>query len=200
MSRDPKNIELVREFKCLKNDITDRVRRAKANYFETKFSESMGNNKKIWYHINHLLYNRIGNRTHSEIQLLDNDQLVSDKSRICNMFNKYFTGIVDNLQNNLNKSFNFRKRSHIKSVESVNSMFLSPVTNLEIETIISGLRNNTSSGINGISVTTILICPNLIPIFVFFINKSFLNGNFSRFFKNGENYFNSQKWFKTGCI
>lgn len=138
----------------------------------------MGDSKKTWQHINHLLYNRVGNNNSTNIQLLNDNKLVSDKTEICDIFNRFFSSVASNIQIDLEKEFNFRQREYTNHFNNIDSMFLRPVTNLEVESIIARLSNNVSCGINGVSVRMVKNCTNLVPIFTYYVNRSFETGIF----------------------
>lgn len=178
LSRDPNNIDLRDSFKSLKNSITNLSKRSKAEYFDAQFVDALGNNKKTWGIINHLLYNRTSKSGFNNIKLIDSGHIIDDTMEICNTFNNYFINVAPDLQASLDRKFNLKKREYTSSFRCSNTIFINPVTELEIVTVICGLKRNTSSGPNGISVNVIKNCPNLVPIFTHFVNVSFETGIF----------------------
>jgi len=103
------------------------------------------------------------------------NQRITDSKDICDCFNKHFCTVGEKLSNNIvQPDTNFNKYLPWTSKES---MFCTPTTRLEIEKIISSLKNNKSPGPDNIWPKVIKAIAELVAEPLSFIyNLSFVNG------------------------
>ena len=94
----------------------------------------------------------------TNIKLLDeNNNLISDPSRISNIFNDHFTTIGSKIEQkipfepgNFKHYFNKKDKNGNLIINSINSLYLAPTVPGEVENIIDALDMKKSTGPNGI--------------------------------------------------
>ena len=88
---------LYEKYKDYRRRLTNLVKGAKSKFYNNKFDQCKGNSKKTWELINEL---RGKSKTKSKASFLVNGTLVKERKVIANDFNKYFTSIASNLNDN----------------------------------------------------------------------------------------------------
>ena len=169
-------------FKDFRNQLTSEIRKVKADYFGTKFSETQGDMKETWRTINNVI-KPTGN-PNNEIKLSNNNIIVSN-DEVPNAFIEYFTGIAEKLTSQLPTSLN--TVSHYLKDRINNTFFMNPIIDKEVSNAISNLKNN-GKGANIIATLTLKD------------NKSTLANILSHIFNNciSDGYFPFE--LKDGCI
>lgn len=134
--------------------------------------------KKIWDTIQEAA-NEYHNATNIGCVKTDSGQVVTDTLEIANEFNDFFSSIGLNLA------------QKITSIPQENeticnrSMFLRPVTESELITVIGSLKNTSSCGDDGItSITLKTYHTYLLKPLLHLINSIFATGNYPKLFKN----------------
>lgn len=156
------------EFLKTKHITANAIRIAKSEYFDRTFSECIGNNRKTWANINNLLYNRPFKQREGISKILSNNKPLESKNDMSNEFAKYFSEIPLKLVDTLNKQNNFQERTQTYKQSCINSIMLSNVETDEVEEIIRNLSNQTSCGLNGITVRVLKECViSLAPKFAY---------------------------------
>ena len=148
--------------KCL-NKLIDTSKKI----FETAEINKCDTNRKLWSYVNNRIKNTNSNKNSINKILVDGNSVV-DKYQMANHFNKFFNSVGEKLANNVKKPencINF-KLTHNKS-----SIFLSPITETEIETVIGKLKNKTP-GVDGISAKSLKVF------------STFIRGPLSNIFNN----------------
>lgn len=108
--------------------------------------------------------------------------LTSEPETVANELNNYFLSIVDKLDINTKKPSHFdliEYKECFKTVASIKSMFVYPVSKEDIVNVIKTLKTGTSPGIDNISsllVKNIFI--NVVDVLQYLINLSFEKGIF----------------------
>ena len=169
-------------FKDFRNRLTSEIRKAKADYFGTKFNETKGDMKETWRTINNVI-KPTGN-PNNEIKLMNNNIVVSN-DEVPNAFVEYFTGIAEKLTSQLPTSLN--TVSHYLKDRINDTFFMNPIIDKEVSNAISNLKNN-GKGANIIATLTLKD------------NKSTLANILSHIFNNciSDGYFPFE--LKEGCI
>ena len=136
------DIQIYNKFR---NIMTNRIKKAKAKYYEDEFKKTSLNIKKTWSTINSVIRK---NKFKSTIQLTDNNGTKVLESDVSTEFVDYFTNIATNLTNQLPNS----PTNPIQYLRSRNiSSFVFFCTNAEeIEDIVDDLKDN-GTGLNKIS-------------------------------------------------
>ena len=155
---DPlKKIELKKKYRILRNRVNEEKRQGKRDYNKNQFEKNRNNAKDIWKGIRSLV--NIKASKSSSIKLLDeNNNLISDSTKIANIFNDHYSTIGLKVQQKIpNQTGNYR--SYLSKLRQdgkpfINpdgsSFFLCPTAPAEIAKIIDGLDISKSTGPNGI--------------------------------------------------
>ena len=154
-------------YKKYRNEVTNKIKLAKKEYYKNKLNNANRNSKKTWDVINTALGKKCNKKTTIKC-LKFNNKIIENKKEICNSLNTFFA----NVGHDINSSFCDSRESdylrHVKNVDS--SAFFKPITCKEIIDFVSNLKNDTSAGYDGIEIQIIkrsihLICKPLCAIF-----------------------------------
>ena len=159
------------------------IRCAKHKYYGNKFNKFNGNMRKTWQLINELR-GKVKHKNKPSFKI--DGQLVHDKRIISNGFNKYFTSVAENMNQELtNNLHNYESTDNKiffdKSISS--SMFFKPSDENEISEIISDLEASKSSDLP-IKVIK-QASHNLVPKLTKFFNEFIEKGVFPKILKIG---------------
>ena len=180
--------ELYEKYKAYRKRLKVLIKITKNKFYSGKFDQCKGNSKKTWELINNL---RGKSKTKSKPSFLINGNIVRERRVIANEFNKYFTSIAFNLNENASKDWNNNipliPIPHFSSFigKRINdSIFLEPCTNDEILTIIKALDNGKASDF---PIRILKKCAHiLIPHLTMFYNKFIDVGIFPDILKVGQ--------------
>ena len=171
------------DYKNFRRSLKGVINMAKRRHYGKKFDSCHGNIKKTWK-----LINELRGKTKQAIKpsFMINGQLVQNRRIIANQFNKYFTSIAKNMNDDLEIEIS---SSAIPSFEEFmdksteGSIFLSECSTDEIMKIISELDSNKSSDL---PITVIKKCSTIIsPILSKFLNSFMDQGIFPGLLKVG---------------
>ena len=167
---------LYNDYKRMRNKIKNLIRKSKSDYYNSFFEENKTNIKKTWEGIREIV-NISKKSKSSPSRLRHNNSDVSDQVEISNIFNNFFVNIGNKVEEKIpNTDTNYM--SYLKNPNN-KSIFLTPVDNKEILTMIKNLSSAKACGPNSIP-TNILkthastLCEPLKNI----INLSFCDGLF----------------------
>lgn len=142
--------EKNKQYKTYRNCLTKIIKNAKNQYYKTKLNQSGNNFKKIWEVMDEAV--NINKQMPKVTSILKpTNELTTDNKEIANVFVNYFTNIGKNMQKNIpttNKNFTHQNTNK-------NSFYLTPVTENELITHISSLKNDSAPGEDNISAKTI---------------------------------------------
>ena len=158
---DPNKLESLRkDYKLIRNEITQEKRKSKKAHFTTYFAENKKKSSDIWKGIKSIV--NIKPSKSSSIKLMDdNKNLISDPLKIANIFNDHFSTLGKKVQEKIpsDSSGSFTDYMNKKDENGklfINpdgcSFFLSPTVPDEISKIIDALDLKKSEGPNGIPV------------------------------------------------
>ena len=157
----------------IKNEMSSKINKAKHEYHKNSFELFKGNIKKSWDLLHDLMKKR--NLKRDDIHLVVESEKIVEPSKVANTFAKYFSSVGLTLENNLDHSDQC-PFSHIQ--RNLNSFKIFPVTQQEVENIISKLKN-TRTDLNTASVAVFKSVGNLLSApLAKIINKSFSFGLF----------------------
>ena len=167
------NYDLYFKYSDFRRKLKFIIRCAKHKYYGNKFEKYNGNMRKTWQLINELR-GKVKHKNKPSFKI--DGQLVHDKRIISNGFNKYFTSIAENMNQELTDSLHGNeqienKMFFDKSISS--SMFFKPCDESEISEIISDLESGKSSDlpIKVIKQASHFLVPKLTIYFNKFIEK-----------------------------
>ena len=168
------NLKLYKKFR---NRVSNELKESKARYFYNYFSTNSNNMKKLWSGIKSIISHK--SPTSSVInKLKDKDgNVTSDPCKITNIFNDFFVNVADDII----KKIPMTPKSPLDYLtnRTSSSIFLSPVTSMEVNDIINILNPSKSVGPNSIPINLLKIIGSKIsPLLVLLANQSFQSGIF----------------------
>ena len=120
-------------FKRYRNQIVSLCRRSKINYFSGYFHQNSNNIRKIWQGVRDIISLKTSS-TAKPISLEIDGTVTSEPLLVANHFNSFFSNVADTIRSKIpvsEKHFSaFLKHPNLKSI------FLSPVTSLEVSKLI----------------------------------------------------------------
>ena len=163
-------------FKRYRNQIVSLCRRSKINYFSGYFHQNSNNIRKIWQGVRDIISLKTSS-TAKPISLEIDGTVTSEPLLVANHFNSFFSNVADTIRSKIpvsEKHFSaFLKHPNLKSI------FLSPVTSLEVSKLIGTMPLSKSSGPNSIptKILKLISAEISIPI-AKLVNLSFSSGKF----------------------
>ena len=147
-AKDPARKEqLHEEFKVLRNTVTNSLRESKENYYRKYFEDNKLNLRKIWNGIKEIINLKKSNKSQPRCIKI-NEIYITDQNEIAKNFNKHFATIAEKIDNKTPKSK--QKVTDYLKHRNLNSFFLKPVNEKEIQNIISNTANNKAVGPNSV--------------------------------------------------
>jgi len=145
MKRNPNNYDIQVRFHETNSKLNSDLNLAKSEYFGENFAQN-SSMRNQWQTIKKLL----NMPTESpEIALKINNEVITDVKIIANEFNNYFNSIPGKVK----QTAAFTDwRPPPNHVNSVNSLYLAPITSDEIQNVVKGFANK-GAGADGISTS-----------------------------------------------
>ena len=168
------NLNLYKKFR---NRVSNVIKESKSRYFHNYFSSNSQNMKQLWSGIKSIISHK--SSTSSSInKIQDKDGNVTiDSSKISNIFNDFFVNVADEITKTIPKTP--KSPLDYLSNRTSNSLFLTPVTFIEVNDLIKVLNPSKSVGPNSIPIKLLkIIGPSVSPILALLVNQSFQNGIF----------------------
>lgn len=161
------NLELFQRYKNYRNILNTLLKKTKALYFSRKIREHKGDSKKTWQIINEGLNKQ--KKRNNKITLNVNGKILQNSKEIAEILNDHFINVGKNMITNINK----QKLIPDQNIDC-SSLFLAPVTELELLNNIKKLKVNSAPGEDTITATLIKEIRDLIskPL-TFIFNLSF---------------------------
>ena len=167
----PDNVKLYKKFR---NRVSNELKESKAQYFHTYFSINSQNVKKLWSGIKSIISHKSFSSS-SINKIKDKDgNVTSDPSKMSNIFNV-------NVADGITKTIPLTRKSPLDylSGRMRNSLFLAPVTLIEVNDLISILNPSKSVGPNSIPIKLLrIIGLSISPLLALLVNQSFQSGIF----------------------
>ena len=179
---DPENIQLINEFKNIKNKVNNKIKALKNKYFREKWEETGQDSRKQWRFMNELVKPKLKENT-IEALLVDNIE-VTNPTDILNELNKHFTTIGKSIVNELNCDIeniplHLKANINFEEIHCDNSIYTNPTSTIEINNVILDLKQNSSPGHDGVSVKDVLnLKEELVPILTDLTNNVLSTGVF----------------------
>lgn len=175
------NEQLNENYKKLKKEVNAEIFNEKRIYFGNKIIKSSNKNKTVWSIVNQVK-GKQKNRNISEI--LYKDKVLTDPSEQVSAFGEFLTSSIHHKINDYFKgqpTANCTVGNH-----AAQSMFFTPVTEVEIIEVIQKLPNKKSTGYDEIPITIIKESKEIIaPILTHIVNMSVAQGEFPTNLKLG---------------
>ena len=168
------NLKLYKKFR---NRVSNEIKRSKEIYFHNFFSTNTQNMKNLWSGIKTIISHKSSNSS-SINKIKDKEgNVTSEPGRISNIFNDFFVNVADDIT----KTIPLTPKSPLDylSNRTSNSLFLTPVTWIEVNDLINILNPSKSVGPNSIPIKLLKILGSSIaPLLAVLVNQSFLSGIF----------------------
>ena len=142
-----------KSYKQMRNKVNKELKVAKANYYSNKIANQKRNPKEAWKTINQILGRKKKPTIVNELKMTDKKLKYPDE--IVEGFNKFFTGIGENLASNIPTS-NCDFEQFIQPSKSQFKLF-NPVTVETVHHLLTNLETNKATGFDQISSKIIKI-------------------------------------------
>ena len=165
-----------KHYKKFRNRVVYEIRKSKSEYFKNYFDQHKTSMKKIWSGIRKIVNTQqSSSRFISQISVDGKD--LKDSKQIANAFNNFFVNVAYTVNKDIPLTFK-SPNDYLKN-PNPQSLFLYPVTKLEIEDIIDSLNSSKASGPFSIPIKLLKLLRSIVsdPICLL-INDSFLTGQF----------------------
>jgi hypothetical protein len=191
VKKQPTNWRLAEEYRTYRNNLSTQLRNTKQNYYREKLVEAEGSMKQIWQLIKEATNEKTKSNTNIErLKTSEGNVLTVSENNILasNLLNTHFVTIgskmASQLLNKLNKTEQQVIHSNRTTTSTINSFFLSPVSEDEVSRVISCLHTNTASGPDGVSNKIIKrLKLHITKPLTHIINTSFSTATFPQAFK-----------------
>ena len=158
----------VAAYKNLLKYYKDCIKEAKKSHLQLQIDSSRNKSKALWDIVNQKF--RIKSALNNNLELKVGNSLTSDPELITNCFNKLFLA---------NRNTHILSTNLSPSSKVTNSIFLSPVNEVEVRAAILSLKNCKACGVDNVPVSVVKAVADVItPPLVHCINKCFETGVF----------------------
>lgn len=145
------------DYKNLRNKINSLIKKTKQLYYNQKIDNHKSNPKKIWQTMNEYVNKNTSKNIDPISEILSTDgTLIKEHSLIAETFNNHYSTVGAKLAENIMKN---QQPCDIQYIENAawnnKSMFLTPVTEIEVEETIKTLKNNSAPGHDKITTKTL---------------------------------------------
>ena len=191
------NVDVLK-YKNYRNILTKLKRACKMSYYVQKCNEFRNDSKKLWGMINNIV-GKANDKKGVIEKLSVNNIETSNAEIIVNHFGQHFASVGKRFASEITTSKNSTKYYLSKISRNTKSMFLTPVTQTELELIIDKLPNKISSGWDDLSNKIIKkLKGSLLYPLAIIVNRSLTEGvfpdnmkiaNVTPLFKNGKKIF-----------
>ena len=170
----PDNLKLYKKFR---NRVSNELKESKERYFHNYFSVNSQNMKKLWSGIKTIISHK--SSTSSLINKIKgkDGSVKSDPSKMSNIFNDFYVNVADGIT----KTIPLTPKSTLDYLSDriCSSLFLTPVTSIEVNDLINILNPSKSVGPNSIPIKLLeIIGCSVSPLLALLVNQSFQSGIF----------------------
>ena len=142
--------EALEKYKCYCNTLKRLIRHSKSEYFLAKCTAFKNNCKKLWS-----LINRTISKSHNKLDSIDiikvENIYKADAQSITSAFCNHFSKVGKSYAEKISKS-NRKIEDFIRNIEINNhSLFLTPISESKLRSLINALPNKNSSGHDNIN-------------------------------------------------
>ena len=162
------------KFKLYRNKLNHLLKLSKKQYYSNYFLKNIKDSKKIWNGIKQIIHFKPPT-SHRTIKIITNNNVITDRHMIAEMFNNFFANIGKNLACSI-PNVGMSPLEYLKT-PLCNSFFISPTTAEEIEAEITKLKSSKATGPFSIPVTILKILKTVISkLLEVLFNASFETG------------------------
>jgi endonuclease/exonuclease/phosphatase (EEP) superfamily protein YafD len=172
--RDPHNTTLKKEYHDWLTKLSKMKIEKWKDYNKNSFQNSAGDPRKTWKVVKANIVDK--DEKQLKFELVNANTTISDNFEVANHFNSYFTSVADEICAEIPQiPCNFPDYPVENGVDDI----LNDTTENEVLNIINGLKNTTSTGIDGIPTAIMKTCKeNIAPVLTKIINQSMREGVF----------------------
>ena len=178
---ESKKIEDMKEFKNLRNCVTNRLKKEKRNWKQSKLHECREDSGKLWRNVlGWLDWKSSGAPT----QIFYKGALENKPANVAACMNEYFIDKVEKIVENLPASENDPLKSQLVKEFNLDPFHLKPVHPEKVEKIIAGLKNSKTAGTDFLDTTAIkMISQDIVPAITHIVNLSIRYSKFPEAWK-----------------
>ena len=169
--------DTIKLYKSFRNRVVNELKESRLSYYQNFFEVNGKSMKKVWTGIKSIISQK--DQKHSNVSRIKDStgNLITDATQMSNVFNEHFVNVADKIAKTIPRTPSSPLR-YLRD-NSKNSLYLEPVTNFEVEDIISNLDSAKSVGPHSIPVNLLKILKRYIshPL-AELVNQSFLTGIF----------------------
>ena len=171
------------KYKKYKNKLTKILRNAERSFYNKQIADQRNNIKGTWKILNKVIRGTSSTDKIPEI-FIENNREIRDKKEIANGFNSFFVNVGPNLAREIKNPRNISVEEYMQQPPNINTMFLDPVTKVEIIEVVKSLGNKSSVDCHGMSMSLIKqIVVSLAEPITHICNLSFETGVFPEMMK-----------------
>ena len=174
---------LKENFRKQKNKTTSLIKKSYKDFYINKIDLVKDSPRDVFKVFKEILFGHSAdNKIPSEI--INNDQIITNETEICNIFNEEFINMPIKLNNQLLIENNGNEKKLTMQFTNLNSIFVDEASDTDITLAISKLKNNAAPGFDGINAKLIKFHhKKLTPILKVLINKMLSTSTFPDIFK-----------------
>ena len=171
------------KYKNYRNTLKKLIRFSKSQYFQTKCTEFKNSSKKLWGLINQTL-SKSNNKLDSIDRIRVDNIYKCDAKSITSAFCNHFSKVGKNYAERISKS-NKKIEEYLKNIEiNQHSLFLTPITESELKSLITALLNKKSSGHDNVNnILLKQLKDSVVKPMTICVNKSLSEGLFPQVLK-----------------
>ena len=134
-----------------RNRVVNELKESRLSYYQNFFEVNGKSMEKVWTGIKSIISQK--DQKHSNVSRIKDStvNLITDATQMSNVFNEHFVNVADKIAKTIPRTPSSPLR-YLRD-NSKNSLYLEPVTNFEVEDIISNLDSAKSVGPHSIPVT-----------------------------------------------
>ena len=166
------DLDDINRAKQLRNEVKDKIRRAKRDFIQDELDNDLGSSKRFWEKVNHILPTKDSGNT---IRLIDHDRGIPvEDSKTPDFINTFFTNIGPNLAEKFTDTW-----ADTLPVYEGDKLGNVQITDQLLEKLIKEINVNKSSSVTNISTQVLKdVFLALLPQLTFMYNLSFETGIF----------------------
>lgn len=171
MKKNPGNHNILQQFKEMKNKCNILRNKLKKRFVRAEFEIANGDERKTWNVINQLMKNDFSRKKPRKLEYLtiENKKITGDVD-MANELNNYFINIGYNIGKEVQEEKEQTKMIFGEQLEE-KTIYLKPCSQEELKSVIQRLKNQTASGIDGITTKDVKnSLEQLLPVLTNLIN------------------------------
>lgn len=167
-----------KKYKVYKNKLTNKLRQAKKEHYNTIIQENKNNIKGTWNILNSVMGNKCRTTDLPNYFIKDN-KVIKNMNEVANEFNSFFVNVGPNLANDIIKNHGQTESGWTMENKVMQSMFLGDISENQIISVVAKTKNKMSADSDGIDMKIVKMTIDCISKPLCYIyNLSFKTGVF----------------------